>query len=200
MEAIKRFIVWVNYGLEGWSMYGSSNDWKEALSLRLDAIEGGGNDKGDVFVTESKEALVAETELTEWHRELEAVLMALDDCQLECDGMTWAVSHLLKAAGIPHDCMSGMVRNEQTKDIVTPHYWIALNGGWVVDLRLRMWFGDHDEVPHGIFHSLSEQGFFYQGEFVQQHQGMRLSRAVLDMMTDGKISHVKIPSLQSGEK
>ena len=47
--------------------------------------------------------------------------------------------------------MSGMARNEQTKDIVTPHYWIALNGGWVVDLRLRMWFGDHDEVPMESF-------------------------------------------------
>ncbi|HHK7932732.1 TPA: Fe3+-siderophore ABC transporter permease [Serratia marcescens] len=32
MKTIKRFIVWVNYGLEGWSIFGSSDDWDEALS------------------------------------------------------------------------------------------------------------------------------------------------------------------------
>ncbi len=52
-----------------------------------------------------------------------------------------------------------LCRNEQTKDIVTPHFWVVLDDGWLVDLRLRMWLGDHDNIPHGVFHPDNEQDF-----------------------------------------
>ncbi|HAH6504770.1 MULTISPECIES: hypothetical protein [Enterobacterales] len=202
MKTIKRFIVWVNYGLEGWSIFGSSDDWDEAVSIRSEAIDECNIDEEDIILAENKNELVvkpAAKQMTEWHRELEAVLMTLDDCQMECDGMTWAVSQLLNDAGVPHDCMYGFVRNEQTKDIVTPHFWVVLDDGWLVDLRLRMWLGDHDNIPHGVFHPDNEPGFFYKGDPVQNHKGMRLGKAVLDIMTDGKISHVKVPERQDGE-
>ncbi|MBS4161489.1 hypothetical protein GWP49_30920, partial [Klebsiella pneumoniae] len=93
----------------------------------------------------------------------------------------------------------GFVRNEQTKDIVTPHFWVVLDDGWLVDLRLRMWLGDHDNIPHGVFHPDNEPGLFYKGDPVQNHKGMRLGKAVLDIMTDGKLSHVKVPERQDGE-
>ncbi len=191
MKTIKRFIVWVNYGLEGWSIFGSSDDWDEAVSIRSEAIDECNIDEEDIILAENKNELVvkpAAKQMTEWHRELEAVLMTLDDCQMECDGMTWAVSHLLNEAGVPHDCMYGFVRNEQTKDIVTPHFWVVLDDGWLVDLRLRMWLGDHDNIPHGVFHPDNEPGLFYKGDPVQNHKGMRLGKAVLDIMTDGNFT------------
>ncbi|MCM8519986.1 hypothetical protein LFM41_28235, partial [Klebsiella pneumoniae] len=39
----------------------------------------------------------------------------------------------------------------------------------------------------------------YKGDPVQNHKGMRLGKAVLDIMTDGKLSHVKVPERQDGE-
>lgn len=44
-----------------------------------------------------------------------------------------------------------------------------------------------------------EPGFFYKGDPVQNHRGMRLGKAVLDIMVDGKLSHVKVPERQDGE-
>ena len=46
VEAIKRFIVWVNYGLEGWGIYGSEATIGKSPLLRLDAIEGVAMTKG----------------------------------------------------------------------------------------------------------------------------------------------------------
>ncbi|EOV0986130.1 hypothetical protein ACW6AV_003622 [Edwardsiella piscicida] len=138
-------------------------------------------------------------QMTEWHQELEAVLMTLDDCQIECDGMTRVISYLLNKAEIRHSCMYGFVQNEQTKDIVTPHFWIILEDGWLVDLRLRMWLGDNDTIPHGVFHPDNEPNFLYQGEPVPRDFNMTLGHDLLNVMTDGKLSHVKVPRKQDGE-
>jgi len=48
----------------------------------------------------------ADKQIPVWHQELEMALMALDDCPIECDGMSWATSHLLSEAGIPHSGFS----------------------------------------------------------------------------------------------
>ncbi len=49
-----------------------------------------------------------------------------------------------------------------------------------------------------VFHPDNEPGLFYKGDPVQNHKGMRLGKAVLDIMTDGKLSHVKVPERQDG--
>lgn len=85
MKTIKRFIVWVNYGLEGWSIFGSSDDWDEAVSIRSEAIDECNIDEEDIILAENKNELVvkpAAKQMTEWHRELEAVLMTLIDRNL----------------------------------------------------------------------------------------------------------------------
>ena len=92
MKTIKRFIVWVNYGLEGWSIFGSSDDWDEALSIRSEAIDECNIDEDDIILAENKNELVvkpAAKQMTEWHRELEAVLMTLDDCQMGSSPSRW---------------------------------------------------------------------------------------------------------------
>lgn len=129
----------------------------------------------------------------EWLAELEAVLMTLDDSPVECDGMTYAISYLLQQAGISHTAMLGQVEDRQTGDLLFPHCWIELDGGWIVDLRLRMWLGDEDRIPHGVFHRGRESNFDYQGEAMH---GRHITRSVLDMLTEGRLSHVKVPPLE----
>lgn len=161
MKTIKRFIVWVNYGLEGWSIFGSSDDWDEAVSIRSEAIDECNIDEEDIILAENKNELVvkpAAKQMTEWHRELEAVLMTLDDCQMECDGMTWAVSHLLNDAGDPCGIRPVFLHSGPSDGIPFPR------GGWrygccsvrhdaVVDqVRQRgsiesLWHGDGFTLP-----------------------------------------------------
>lgn len=95
MKKIKRFIVWVNYGLEGWSILGSSDDQDEAVFISSEAID-------------------------------------------ECN-------------------------------------------------------------PHRAFHPDNKLGFFYKENPIQNHKEMRLGKTVLDIMTDGKLSDVKVPQRQDGK-
>lgn len=128
---------------------------------------------------------------SEWHEELALMLGALDDAPLECDGMSYAISVALGRAGIRHRCALGYVRDEQTGNCVAPHLWIVLADGWIVDFRLRMWLGDEDRIPHGVFHPQLQPEFTYQGEY-RERQGS-ISEGVLELMTDGRLSHVKVP-------
>ncbi|MFQ0868780.1 hypothetical protein AADB82_22760, partial [Escherichia coli] len=58
-------------------------------------------------------------------------------------------------------------------------------------------------ILRGVRQQQDEPGRFSicsrQAAVVQNHKGMRLGKAVLDIMTDGKISHVKVPERQDGE-
>lgn len=126
-----------------------------------------------------------------WHQELEAILQCLEDAPLECDGMTYALSFVLSRAGIKHQCKMGYVRDTQTGYCVTPHLWIELADGWFVDFRLRMWLGDDDRIPHGVFSAQDAKDFEYQGQ--PKGRANTISDQVLDIMTEGKLSHVKVP-------
>ncbi|HAS6507014.1 MULTISPECIES: hypothetical protein [Vibrio] len=128
----------------------------------------------------------------EWFSELETVLFVLEDCQVDCDGMTYLVSHLLKQANVEHCCMFGYVTEKSSGDVVTPHCWITLPGDYIVDLRLRMWLGDFDHIPHGVFKSSCTPDIVYEGKGLR---GSNLDVDTLDMMSDGRLSHVKVPSL-----
>lgn len=113
-------------------------------------------------------------------------------CDLECNGMSWALSYLLTQSGIEHECFSGYVSRPDTNESVLPHYWIELPGGWIMDLRLRMWFGDTDCVPHGIFHRNQAilLGFMYHGE-PELRDGAEYKEPFLDALTDGNIHKIR---------
>lgn len=132
-------------------------------------------------------------EKTEWHEWLELDLLELDDCGIECNGMTWAISHLLSKAEIPHECMFGYVLSEHTGEAVTPHYWIQLEEGWIIDYRLRMWLGDTDDIPHGVFHKAEAWwlGMRYEGESLPR-AGIEFSYDFVMNLTGGKVAHVKL--------
>ncbi|WHQ45973.1 hypothetical protein [Alcaligenes faecalis] len=78
--------------------------------------------------------------------ELHVNLQPLEDCDFECDGMTYAIATALERAGITHRRMVGHVWNPG-QDVIDPHCWIELANGVVIDFRLRMWVGDDDAVP-----------------------------------------------------
>lgn len=119
---------------------------------------------------------------------MESVLLYLDDCNLECDGMTLVISHLLREAGIEHTCMVGMALDQYGGGTVFPHCWIDLSPTLVIDFRLRMWLGDHEHIPHGIFdHAL--QGIVYRGG---EMTARRLDCSTLSLVTDGKIQEITL--------
>lgn len=95
------------------------------------------------------------------------ILRELDFCPLECDGLTRVISLILSRAGIVHDVLVGNVQMDGSSRIVQPHLWIALSDDTVIDFRLRMWFGDLVEVPHGHFNPESFQHMHYQGTAIE---------------------------------
>lgn len=101
------------------------------------------------------------------------ILSELDDCPLECDGMTRMISSILTKAGIVHDVLAGRVHMDGSARIVQPHLWIALRDDTVIDFRIRMWLGNQVEVPHGHFNLKDFQHMHYQGtviEFTEEDQ------------------------------
>lgn len=116
---------------------------------------------------------------------MEAALLALDDCNIECEAMTQIISHILCRSEVPHQCFYGYAKERKGETTVVPHYWIQLEDGWIVDLRLRMWLGDTDDVPHGIFKTERIQ---YKGTPVHLEE---MEASLMELLTDGKFSHVK---------
>lgn len=117
---------------------------------------------------------------------LEAALLVLDDCRLDCDGMTYAASYILSRLQIPHTRMEGTAYDPLFESVITPHCWIELSTGHVVDFRLRRWIGDSDLVPHGIF-SAEAMGITYAG---RQQETPPPTLETLRQMTDDRIMKV----------
>jgi len=129
---------------------------------------------------------------TRWHEWIELEALELEQCELECNGLSWAFSHLLTKKGIPHECMSGYVRRKLTGEAVVPHYWVELEGGWILDLRLQLWLGDHDFIPHGVFHrnEALALGVEYVGQ-AEPRTGVEYTESFLDCLTYGMIHEVE---------
>lgn len=124
----------------------------------------------------------------EFLEELESSLLYLDDCDVECDGMTYAISYLLGKAGIAHARKIGHVECPQTFQVVHPHCWIELDADTVIDFRLRMWLGDEDRIPHGVFR-VSEHDIRYTGQIQDRPIP---TPAVLALMTNNKLKEVTL--------
>ena len=133
---------------------------------------------------------------TEWHEEVDAILTPLDECEIQCEWMTWIISHLLDDANVKHSCMQGFVKHKSLNQVVVPHHWILLEDGWVIDFRLRMWLGDNEEIPHGLFHLDNEPLINYQGNSFKKgmlNEPNNSCSEFLDDITEGKFSRIKVP-------
>lgn len=127
-----------------------------------------------------------------WHKWLEIEAFGLEQCELACNGTSWAISYLLDKSGINHECMAGYVERAAYNELLVPHYWIDLGEGWIMDLCLRMWMGNMDGIPHGVFHmnEAVRQGIKYHGE-IEIRGGYEYSEPFLNCLTDGVIHQVE---------
>lgn len=121
--------------------------------------------------------------LSAYELDLEVQLYHLDECPVECEGMTQLISLFLDQEGVPHKKMIGCAQTINGNVAVFPHCWIELDNGIVIDFRLRMWLKDNLDIPHGIFR-LEGSGIEYIGG---PYDTPTISLELAQMMSDGKI-------------
>lgn len=80
--------------------------------------------------------------------DISKTILLYDRFQLECDGMTKVLSYTLTKLEIDHVVVTGYLSGPNGG---IPHFWIELEDGSYIDLRARMWQGDTDNIPHGVF-------------------------------------------------
>jgi hypothetical protein len=93
-------------------------------------------------------------------------LVEFDKCRLECDGLSRVLSYILAANNIDHKVYVGEIIDTTTGNQFAPHFWIDLPDGQHIDYRARMWLGDYEQIPHGIFDP-TEYPVKYTGKLVE---------------------------------
>ncbi|MAK50718.1 hypothetical protein [Marinobacter sp.] len=130
--------------------------------------------------------------MSDWHDELEFALLSLEDARVDSDCMTFVISKILDDRGVFHQCRVGYAEDRLSRMTTAPHCWIELEQGWCIDLRLRQWLGDEDDLPHGVFQPTNYPRVRYQGTaLVVPHLDVEDLRA----MTNDAYSKVKLPWL-----
>ncbi len=94
---------------------------------------------------------------------MKELLDQYDQCPLECDGLTRVLTTILTNEGIEHSCFTGSVVDSRTHKGSRLHFWIELPDGRTVDYRARMWMGETEDIPHGIFNKADYPHVLYQG-------------------------------------
>ena len=130
--------------------------------------------------------------MSDWHVELELALLPLEDLRVDSVYMTFVISNALSEQGIFHQCRIGYAEDRLSRIATAPHCWIELEQGWCIDLRLRQWLGDEDDLPHGVFQPSNYPRVRYQGT---AWLVSRLNTEDLRAMTNDAYSKVKLPWL-----
>lgn len=125
------------------------------------------------------------------YQDLDNIVLAMDELQTDPIIITYLISHLLTRDSVFHQPRVGCVKCKSTGELVYPHSWIELPGGWIIDLRLNQTFNTLDSYPHGIFEPSSYRNLQYFGMPLIVPE-FELSE--LDEMTDSMFS--KLFSLQ----
>lgn len=97
------------------------------------------------------------------HAEIHQLLVSYDKAPVECDGFTRLAHTALANAGVEHTCHIGRIVSADGKRQSPVHYWVELTDGMIIDYRARMWLGDDEGVPHGIFSPDGYKSWVYQG-------------------------------------
>lgn len=119
--------------------------------------------------------------LNEW-------LKPLDQAPLECDGMSRAVSTLLRRENIPHRILAGQLAVETVGDIPL-HFWVEFPDGAVCDFRARMWLGVEGDIPHGVFYPAIAQQYHATGSLEEDG----LSPMMFEILTGLSLSAYAAP-------
>ena len=124
-----------------------------------------------------------------WHDELEFELLRLEDARVDSDYMTFVISSVLNKYGIFHQCRLGYAEDLQSGTMTLPHCWIELEQGWFIDLALRRWLDDENDIPHGVFQPSKYPRVRYRGLPLQ---APGLDEDELTSFTDGRHKEVRI--------
>ncbi|MCB5162617.1 hypothetical protein [Marinomonas algarum] len=126
-----------------------------------------------------------------WYDELEVIVGSIDEADMECHGVTFLASHLLKKNGISHRCHQGYAEDSRTGALVIPHYWLEMGDGWVLDFRLRMWLEFSDDIPHGAFFKGDYSYIKYHGGVCEVPKSFE--DGTDDLLIEANISHISMP-------
>lgn len=85
------------------------------------------------------------------------------DAPVECDGFARLAHTALAEAEIEHSVLEGVVLAGDGSVALPIHYWIELRCGTLIDYRARLWLGESDAVPHGIFNQADFPQWRYEG-------------------------------------
>jgi hypothetical protein len=110
--------------------------------------------------------------------DLDIELAKFENLALECDGMARVLSFRLEQMGVKHVIKQGQLLVDGQK-VVPIHQWIELADGRIVDYRARMWAGNTQEIPHGIFKA-------------EDFKKVQYSGLVIDIKTDEKLFKVLV--------
>ena len=135
--------------------------------------------------------------------DLQRSLEPIDELNLGCEGTSWIISALLKKHEVSHSLMSGSI-SHSTGRVVVPHFWIELEE-WIIDFRVRMWFGrNNPALPHGCFRlsQASKKGFIYRGEqannyHLKWHDAVLLSDSVIYAIDNSRLFEQVVEQLGS---
>jgi hypothetical protein len=109
---------------------------------------------------------------------IQELLDPYDSSQTECDGMTRICHTVGVRHGIDHQPRVGLLQHKARE--IEPHFWIDLPNGDRIDYRARMWLGQEEGVPHGVFNPQNFPDVIYQGEAIVLES---LPPVVLSIMT-----------------
>ncbi|WP_153039745.1 hypothetical protein [Pseudovibrio sp. Ad37] len=121
---------------------------------------------------------------------MELALLCWDECSADCDGMTAIISYHLRKAFVPHTCIQGGLNDRTTGALVAPHFWICLDGEFLIDLRARKWLGDEESIPHGVFHPSFFPNVSYAGKPVSD---IGYDKETLEAISDWTLDELEIP-------
>ncbi len=83
--------------------------------------------------------------------DIEALTKPYDSMSGGCGAVTRVLHTALTLAGVKHRVMLGYMLDQRSGEQFAPHMWLELGDGRVVDYRARMWLGNKEDVPHGVF-------------------------------------------------
>ncbi|GAB0079369.1 hypothetical protein [Pseudomonas sp. PS02290] len=113
-----------------------------------------------------------------------------DSANVECDGMTRLVAHLLRRNGIEHVVAVGLLADSKRmndpavsldEECAVTHCWIELGFSYIVDFRARMWMGA--EAQHGVFIPAGRFEYLTKDRF----QFEPVSESVLELMAGVRV-------------
>jgi len=122
---------------------------------------------------------------------LENLLAKYDKISLECDGLTRVISYILNENKINHKTMCGFVNfcmPNESPQVISPHYWITIDER-IIDYRLRMWLGNYNYVPHGIF--IKNKNIDYFGQPIN----LVMNKTIFDILVTPWIKPSQIRAL-----